>query len=151
MAGDGCKDGSKKPLPIPTKAPPQANQLPMVEGQDWSSEGEFEEEDKVDENGESSNEDDGEQGKGCSESKETKGLKTQLVNCDCKCIESVPLMRAIVWDHLTTGRTIVGPSRFGPSSGSESGAGDNPAGAGGGLGMDFHHGVMYSKSQSLVV
>nr|GMC84766.1 hypothetical protein Iba_chr04cCG14740 [Ipomoea batatas] len=36
----------------------------MVEGQDWSSEGEFEEEDKVDENGESSNEDDGEQGKG---------------------------------------------------------------------------------------
>nr|GLL25328.1 hypothetical protein Itr_chr04CG18800 [Ipomoea trifida] len=51
-------------LPIPTKAPPQANQLPMVEGQDWSSEGEFEEEDKVDENGESSNEDDGEQGKG---------------------------------------------------------------------------------------
>nr|GLL25325.1 chromo domain-containing protein LHP1 [Ipomoea trifida] len=64
MAGDGCKGGSKKSLPIPTKAPPQANQLPMVEGQDWSSEGEFEEEDKVDENGESSNEDDGEQGKG---------------------------------------------------------------------------------------
>nr|GMC86833.1 hypothetical protein Iba_chr04dCG14510 [Ipomoea batatas] len=64
MAGDGCKGGSKKSLPIPTKAPPEANQLPMVEGQDWSSEGEFEEEDKVDENGESSNEDDGEQGKG---------------------------------------------------------------------------------------
>nr|GMC90800.1 hypothetical protein Iba_chr04fCG11570 [Ipomoea batatas] len=56
--------GSKKPLPISTKAPPQANQLPMVEGEDWSSEGEFEEEDKVDENGESSNEDEGEQGKG---------------------------------------------------------------------------------------
>nr|GLL40015.1 chromo domain-containing protein LHP1 [Ipomoea trifida] len=36
----------------------------MVEGEDWSSEGEFEEEDKVDENGESSNEDEGEQGKG---------------------------------------------------------------------------------------
>nr|GMC90801.1 hypothetical protein Iba_chr04fCG11580 [Ipomoea batatas] len=63
MAGDGCKGGSKKSLPIPTKAPPQANQLPMVKGQDWSSEGEFEEEDKVDENGESSNEVDGEQGK----------------------------------------------------------------------------------------
>nr|GMC86841.1 uncharacterized protein LOC109162105 [Ipomoea batatas] len=74
----GHLDGSKKPLPILTKAPPQANQLPMVEGQDWSSEGEFEEEDKVDENGESSNEDDGEQGKGC-EAKETKE-KTQLVN-----------------------------------------------------------------------
>nr|GMC80269.1 chromo domain-containing protein LHP1 [Ipomoea batatas] len=64
MAGDGYKGGSKKSLPIPTKAPPQANQLPMVEGQDWSSEGEFEEKDKVEENGESSNEDDGEQGKG---------------------------------------------------------------------------------------
>nr|GMC82706.1 chromo domain-containing protein LHP1 [Ipomoea batatas] len=36
----------------------------MVEGEDWSLEGEFEEEDKVDENGESSNEDEGEQGKG---------------------------------------------------------------------------------------
>nr|GMC82673.1 chromo domain-containing protein LHP1 [Ipomoea batatas] len=36
----------------------------MVEGEDWSSEGEFEEEDKVDENGESSNEDEGEQGEG---------------------------------------------------------------------------------------
>nr|GMC86832.1 chromo domain-containing protein LHP1 [Ipomoea batatas] len=34
----------------------------MVEGEDWSSEGEFEEEDKVDENGESSNEDEGEVG-----------------------------------------------------------------------------------------
>nr|GMC86839.1 hypothetical protein Iba_chr04dCG14570 [Ipomoea batatas] len=56
--------GSKNSSPIPTKAPPQANQLPMVEGEDWSSEGEFEEEDKVDENGESSNEDEGEQGKG---------------------------------------------------------------------------------------
>nr|GLL25327.1 chromo domain-containing protein LHP1 [Ipomoea trifida] len=56
--------GSKNSSPIPTKAPSQANQLPMVEGEDWSSEGEFEEEDKVDENGESSNEDEGEQGKG---------------------------------------------------------------------------------------
>nr|GMC82709.1 hypothetical protein Iba_chr04bCG15910 [Ipomoea batatas] len=63
MTGDGCKGGSKKSLPISTKAPPQANQLPMVKGQDWSSEGEFEEEDKVDENGESSNDVDGEQGK----------------------------------------------------------------------------------------
>nr|GMC89394.1 chromo domain-containing protein LHP1 [Ipomoea batatas] len=34
----------------------------MVEGEDWSSEGEFEGEDKVDENGESSNEDEGEVG-----------------------------------------------------------------------------------------
>nr|GLL39449.1 hypothetical protein Itr_chr11CG12620 [Ipomoea trifida] len=61
--GNVITHSKSKPLPIPTKAPPQANQLPRVEGQDWSSEGEFEEEDKVDENGESSNEDDGEQGK----------------------------------------------------------------------------------------
>nr|GMC80265.1 chromo domain-containing protein LHP1 [Ipomoea batatas] len=64
MTRNGCKGGSKKSLPIPTKAPPQANQLSIVEGEGWSSEGEFEEEDKVDENGESSNEDEGEQGKG---------------------------------------------------------------------------------------
>lgn len=73
MAGDGCEGGSRKPLPIPTKAPQQADQPLLVEEEDGSSsEGEFnedylegkldkdpadyiesEEEDTVEENGES--------------------------------------------------------------------------------------------------
>lgn len=92
MAGGGSKGGSGKRQPIPTKAPPQADdQLPLVEEDDGSSEEEFDKDysegefdkdldyEEEDENGysvdeekddENGDEDDGAEGKGANEQEE---------------------------------------------------------------------------------
>nr|GMC90613.1 hypothetical protein Iba_chr04fCG9800 [Ipomoea batatas] len=88
MTGDGFNGDCIKPLTISAKVPPQANQLSMIEEEIRTLEREFdndnsernfdedldyeerEEKDKVDKNGHSRNEDDGDEGKGATEHNE---------------------------------------------------------------------------------
>nr|GMC89306.1 hypothetical protein Iba_chr04eCG18250 [Ipomoea batatas] len=88
MTGDGFNGDFIKPLTISAKVPSQANQLPMIEEEIRTLEGEFdddnsernfdedldykerEEKDKVDKNGHSRDEDDGDEGKGATEHNE---------------------------------------------------------------------------------